>query len=119
MFECSWPVLPLPVRNAVEARTEARAGGPADPSALVLAAPGTQQMAMRSCPGCGGSFERVAPAQKYCGEPCRIKRRNERACAYKRRRRAEAERAQTAAIVEQNRNEGYDNLSWSNGHAAT
>ena len=36
---------------------------------------------------------------------------------YRDRKEDAAERAQTAAIVEQNRTEGYANLSWGNGHA--
>jgi hypothetical protein len=122
--------LPLPVERVdgaclapsaavVAARSGKAPIVPADPSARVLGPTDGQQSAMRSCPGCGTQFERVAPAQRYCGEPCRIRLRNQRAYQRKRARADAAERAQTAAIVEQNRNEGYDNLTWSNGHAET
>jgi hypothetical protein len=105
----TWPVLVQFCRHTV----------PADLPDRAQDAPTGQQSAMRSCPRCGGSFIKQAPAQKYCGEDCQVEARNARALAYKRRRQAAAERVQTAAIVEQNQREGYGNLSWGNGHAST
>jgi hypothetical protein len=80
---------------------------PADPSARVLGLPAAPRSAMRSCPGCGASFIKQAPAQKYCDEPCRIRRRNERALARKRAR-ADAEwQERTAQLRQLHEQEGF------------
>jgi hypothetical protein len=81
----------------------------ADPSERVLGPSTGQQSASKVCPGCGASFEREAPAQKYCGEDCRIKRRNERARAYKRRRQDAEWRERTAQLRQLHEREGYLN----------
>jgi hypothetical protein len=76
-------------------------------SARVLGLPAAPRSAMRSCPGCGASFIKQAPAQKYCDEPCRIRRRNERALARKRAR-ADAEwQERTAQLRQLHEQEGF------------
>jgi hypothetical protein len=101
--------LPLPVERVDEpaervleavAGSQGRCGSGPDRDA-------GQQMAMRICPGCGASFIKQAPAQKYCDEPCRVRRRNERALARKRARADAAWRVQTDRLRELHEKEGF------------
>jgi hypothetical protein len=92
---------------------------PGDPSERVLAAATPQHSATRTCPGCGGPFERVAPAQRYCDPGCRTKQRNERASLAKRAR-ADAEwQERTAQLRQLHEKEGFGAQSreMSNGKA--
>jgi endogenous inhibitor of DNA gyrase (YacG/DUF329 family) len=117
--------LPLPVE-----RVDGLAGCPipADPSERVqgsMASLGastdvvsvrsaTQQLAMRSCPGCGTQFVRETPAQRFCHPECRVRQANKR--AYQRKRaRADAEwQERTAQLRQLHEREGFQ---VSNGEA--
>jgi hypothetical protein len=117
--------LPLPVERVdgaclapsaavVAARSGKAPIVPADPSARVLGPTDGQQSAMRSCPGCGGSFSKQAPAQKFCHPECRVRQANKR--AYQRKRaRADAEwQERTAQLRQLHEREGFQ---VSNGEA--
>jgi CGNR zinc finger len=88
---------------------------PADPSERVC-----KPLRRKACsnPECTRSF---APnrGQRYCEPACQHRHAMQRYRARQVAQEDAAQRAQTAAIVEQNRSEGYPNLTWSNGHAAT
>jgi hypothetical protein len=106
----------LPLERAREARTELR-----DPPERVLGVPGSQrrrgggalrdadgpQSASKICPGCGGSFVREMPAQRYCNERCRIRLRNQRAYQAKRARADAQWRERTAQLRQLHEREGF------------
>jgi hypothetical protein len=121
VFECSFPALPLPPEHASQSAQEPRGraiavSGPAEASERA-SEPCRRPAPSLVCKGCGTQFTRETPAQRFCNDRCRIRRANKQAYQRRREREAAADREQTIEIIEQNRREGYDNLSWRNGSA--
>jgi hypothetical protein len=109
----------LGVCGAVDA---AQAIPPPEAAERVLGPLAAPESAICAAPDCSTPVPpqaRPGRDKVYCSPRCRSRVAARRIRARKAEQEAAADRAQTVAILEQNASEGYSNLQWGNGHAAT